>query len=214
MNKPLLISCSGLSRSGKNTFCDLVQVEIQKRFNLKCCQLSFAYQIRLDTQDFLEKCGFDVWSSVNKELFRPVLTWYGKTRRYQSQGQFFINKVKNDLEIKRTGGYYKIFLLSDLRFKEFEYDELDFCKENGIVVHLSKYKTISSTLIHPITNEPATITSGKILDLPPNELEAKNDPILKQNTDYLIEWENQNGNTENLKPHIDKFVNWLSEKYL
>lgn len=202
MNKPFIISCAGFSRSGKSTFCNLISKELKNRFNLKVCQFSFAHQLRLDTQEFLKKCGFDVWSDVNKEQFRPVLVWYANLMRRQTKGQYFIEKLKQNLELTSKDGYYDVFLISDLRFAEYSpNDEIDYCLNMGPVVHISRYK-----LVPP---DPT-----KNFDTSPNEFEAKNDPLIRGRANYIIEWENENGRIENLKPYIIKLVNWLSEKYL
>ena len=85
-------------------------------------------------------------------------------------------------------------------------------KENGVIVHISKYKEHESICAHFPANESIT-EKGKIFDIPPNEFEAKNDPILKERSDYKIEWVTVGEqNLHELKPHINKFVDWLHEK--
>ena len=197
--KPLLISASSYSRGGKNTFCSLVSAELKTRFNIDAYQLSFAHQLRVDTQDFLKKCGFDVWSDEDKEMFRPVLIWYASLKRKETNGRYFLDKTKEWME--RTKHRYDVFLLSDLRFKQnSEYDELDWCLSSGPVVHISKYKLINGL---------------KHFDTPPNQLEATNDPIIKAAATFRIEWEDSDGDTTKLDSHIKTFVNWLDQnKYL
>lgn len=210
--QPLVISVSGLARSGKSTFCDLVSKELTSRFKLKCCQLSFATPIRVDTQDFLARCGFDVWSSVNKERFRPVLIWYASLKRKQTNGRYFIEKLKQDLEIKSAGGQYNIFLISDLRFAEYSpNDEIDYCLDVGPVVHISKYQLVPYNMIGDCVDYSDLIRQ---FDIPPNEFEAKNDPLIKEKSNYRIEWEDQDRRTENLKHYITEFIDWLDQNYL
>ena len=209
MTPPLVISAAGFAKSGKSTFCDLVSRELEKRFKFHCCPLSFATTLRVDTQDFLEKCGFDVWKDVNKELFRPVLIWYASLKRTQTKGQYFIERLKRDFEIKAGGGYFNAFLISDLRFAEYSpNDEIDFCKQNGVVVHISRYKLALGTGSEESNN------LIKHFDLPPNEFEAKNDPLIKERADYRLEWKNENGRVENLSSHITHFIDWLEQNYL
>lgn len=200
MNKPLVIGVAGISRCGKNTFCDLLKKELEAR-DEEVCNLSFALSLREETESFLKNhFNFNVWLDTDKEKFRPFLIWFSNLKREQTNGRYFIDKLNQKLLPLKDSEI--IFTISDLRFaKNFEYDELDFVKEYGLVVHIRKYKMRESAI--------------KIFDLPPNEFEAKNDPILKSAADYLIEWQDQDGKIENLKPHVDKFVDWLVEnKYI
>lgn len=203
MSKQLVIGVTGISRCGKNTFCDLLKAFLNAK-GIKTETFSFAQQLRNETSDFLdENFGFNVWDSKDKEKFRPFLVWYANLKRQESKGQYFIDKLKHTLSLYKKE---QVMLISDLRFKEFDYDELDFCKENGgVVVHISKYNIETAN----IQNDGPYI---KAFDKPPNEFEAKNDPILKAASDYQIIWEDQGGKTENLLSHVTKFVDWLVEK--
>ena len=212
MNKPLLISCSGFAKSGKSTFCKLVSDELKSRFNINCFQLSFARQLRLDIEEFLSKCGFNIWEDKEKDEFRPVLLWYGRIMRKKTGGQYFIDKVKKEIESIQNhlpfNQQKQVCCLGDLRYKEFEYDEIDYCLSMGPVVHISRYKLALGTGSEESNN------LIKHFDLPPNEFEAKNDPLIKERADYRLEWKNENGQVENLKPYITHFVNWLEQNYL
>src|SRR3990167_11070342 len=98
MKTPFLISACGLSRCGKNSFCDILAQELKQRFNLTTTQLSFALQLRKDVENFVSFCGYDVWSDSNKEMFRPLLLWYGDLKRKQTNGGYLWSRVKNQLE--------------------------------------------------------------------------------------------------------------------
>ena len=206
MKTPLLISACGLSRSGKNTFCDLLARELKQRFNLTTTQLSFAQQLRTDLENFVKFCGYDVWSETNKEDFRSLMLWYGDLRRKQTNGTYFWGRVKRQIKTLNTDTDIDIVTISDLRYKFYEYDEIDFCQSQGVVVHISKYNMVMG-----LGSEESNNLIKKFDD-PPNELEAKNDPILKAASDYQIVWKNQNGKIENLQSDVSKFVDWLVEK--
>jgi hypothetical protein len=206
MQKPLLISCTGLASSGKNTFCDLIQKQLKDEFGTDVLQLSFAEQLRNDVGPFLqEKFDFDVWNNKDKDKFRPLLVWFGNLKRSQTFGRYFIDKVKDKFDIYKNAesllGKRGIATISDLRFE----DELEYCKSEGVVVHISKYKL-------PDPERPDI----KWFDFPPNEFEAKNDPILKQASDYQVCWEHQeNGDLSSLNVYVEAFVKWLiQEKHL
>lgn len=202
MQKSLLISCTGFASSGKNTFCDLFQKQLKNKLGLETLQLSFAEQLRTDVSSFLkDKCFFDVWKETDKDQFRPLLVWYGNLKRSQTFGHYFIDKVKDKFDIYKKDqsllNKTSIGAVSDLRFE----DELDFCKSEGVVVHISKYKILSK-------NAPYT----KIFTTPPNEFEAKNDPILKRASDYQVCWEHQEGgDLSGLNVYAEDFLNWLIE---
>lgn len=197
MKKPFIIGTSGIVRSGKNTFCDLLQDEFGKRFNLNSVQVSLAWQLRKDLEEFGLKHGFDVWTQKNedKEDIRPLMLWWGTFQRKRTKGQYFINCLKKQIE--SLIDTYGLFLVTDCRFKEFNYDESDYIKENGVLVHVSRYDLIGGE---------------RVFNTPPNEFEARNDPIMKQEANYIVEWENSNGDINKLKPHITKFVDWLENK--
>lgn len=196
MNKPLLISVSGISRSGKNTFCDLLETILLQKYNLKCKHLSFAKQLRKDTEFYLmREFGFDVWDNKDKEKFRPFLVWYANLKRQNSKGLYFIEKLSKEIE-NLTIFDAQVLLLSDLRFAENEYDEVDFCRQNGPILHITKYSLDS--------------VGRKVYDTPPNEFESSNDPKIKSMSDYQIEWsEVGRGNTRLLIPYVDGFIEWL-----
>ena len=73
----------------------------------------------------------------------------------------------------------------------------DYVKENGIAIHLTKYKLDDK--FH------------KIYSQPPNELEARNDPLVREAADYQIVWEDSRGDINKLQPHIIKFVDWFGK---
>lgn len=205
MNKPFIIGISGISRSGKNTFCDLVCKTLNEKYQKLTAQMSFAHQLRLETANFLsQRFSFDVWSDKDKSKFRPFLVWYANLKREESKGRYFIDKFKE--KVKVFEGTNHIIFINDLRFKQFEYDELDYVKEHGVLVHVSKYK-ITGHLQDDLGNPV------KVFDDPPNEFEAKNDPIIKAAADYKLEWiDVGKDNLDKLQPYIDNFVSWLSEK--
>lgn len=200
-SKPLIIGVGGICRAGKNTFCDLLQKTLSEK-GTKSIQLSFAQQLRNETSEFLdENFGLNVWDDTDKEKFRPFLVWYANLKRQSSRGLYFINKLRITMNLYKE----TVMLINDARFKEFEFDELDFVKENGLVVHISKYKIVGyleDNLGNPV----------KVFDDPPNEFEAKNDPIIKAAADYHVCWENVGKeNLDKLQPHIDNFVTWLGK---
>ena len=199
--EPFIISVSGMARAGKNTFCNLLQDELYNRLKLSSCQMSFAAQLRKDIEEFARFCGFDVFDEKNKEDYRPLMLWYAALKRKQTNGRYFINQLEK--RINKLNNIYPVIMISDCRYAENEYDELQWSQKRGIVVHISKYKKYKKAF------DP----HYKKFDAPPNEFEAKNDPILKEKANYLLQWEDVGkNNTHLLNIHIQKFVDWLEPK--
>lgn len=197
MKKPFIVGVSGLAKSGKNSFCNLVEEELFKT-GVRAVQLSFAFQLRKDLDPLGYQHGFDVWTQgKEKEKIRPLLTWWGDFKRSRTKGRYFIDAL--DKQVKEFSSHSSVFLVSDLRFAQYAgYDEVNYCKDNGVVVHISKY-----TLPNP--NDPTI----KWFDTPPNKLEAENDPKIKYLADYVIEWESVEGDIEQLRSYAINFVDWL-----
>lgn len=204
--KPLVIGVSGISRSGKNTFCDMLRRSLKER-HIEVCNLSFAHALREDVEDFLKNhFNFNVWLDVDKEKFRPFLVWYANLKRKNTNGQYFIDKLKEKLYSLKDSEF--IFTISDLRFapQNYRYDELNFCQQYGPIVHIRKYK-IDTELGNGLGD------FIKVFDEPPNEFEAQNDPIIRSAADYNIEWlDLGKENLDKLQPHIDDFIDWLVKK--
>ena len=56
-------------------------------------------------------------------------------------------------------------------------------------------------------------SSCKYFRRPINEEEARNDPKLKSQTDYAVEWKKVKGDIDTkLEPYIDGFISWLNRK--
>ena len=48
---------------------------------------------------------------------------------------------------------------------------------------------------------------------PANKEESRNDPKIKEKSNFLIEWKFlENGQIDELHPHVDEFVRWLSQQ--
>ncbi len=73
----LVVGISGVARSGKNLFCDMVLDKLAKR-GVSGKQFALADELKVDCLEFLkEKCGLDVWTPIteDKALFRDF--WFG-----------------------------------------------------------------------------------------------------------------------------------------
>lgn len=204
-NSHKLIGISGLSRSGKNSFANLLELKLKDKFKVK--QLSLAYFLRVELQDILrDNFSLDVWSQKTEEknLFRNILVYWAEIRRKQSNGTYFWKKLEN--QAKQLNALYDVFIINDVRFKEYPEDEVDFIKKNGVLVHIKKYHISSPD-------------SERVYFSPPNEKEALNDPILQKNADWLIEWPEINSNdlefqNKELGGYVDRFLEGCFKKII
>lgn len=202
MSFPSVIGVCGSATSGKDLFCDLVINELR---SAKIVKLGFADQLKRDCSKFLiETCGVDdPFQPRNKTQIRPLWNWYGEFMRTETKGQYFIENLESKIDFLCSNGVYDTFLIPDLRYKEYEYDELDFIKRypNSTTVFIDKFE----------------IKDGNISYSPPaNASEAKNNPILRKLCDYHLKWPDCKGNLEKISkfciPEVDKFLNWINSR--
>ena len=177
-----LVGVSGVARSGKNLFCDMVIEELSKQ-GYAGKQFALADALKKDCQEFLEtKCDLDVYSddTQQKSLFREYLVWYGDLRRKQTNGRHWIETM--DLEI--AGSDCDVALVSDVRYAHYQNDELGWVlfEHEGLMVHLRRYERSSSAVIEA----DGTVKFDYVK--PPNEHERINDPKLREGAHFRLNW--------------------------
>jgi hypothetical protein len=92
---------------------------------------------------------------------------FGYAKRQLTQGKFFTDGIDFLLANSKADA----IIVPDVRYADFKEDELQWVRNNfGILFHVSK-----------------TLSNGQVLKAP-NEDELRNDPILKDNSDYEIIW--------------------------
>ena len=202
MNK--VIGISGVAGAGKDTFFDLLSERIP------CEKYSLANELKREVSQWC-RMHYQI-DSVNcirkhKEIIRPFLVFHGTTKRDQTEGRYWINKL-NDTIVKGDASKFKI--ITDIRYDDYDNDEVRWLKDelNGILVHVSQY--INETQVMP--HEPSGLVR-KFIE-PANSEEARNDPKIKKKSDFQIEWEFiKNGQIEELGPYVDNFVTWLTKDH-
>ncbi len=166
-----IIGIAGVSRAGKDT---LYQGLIDAYPDYSFTRLSIADFIRIELADFIiNHTGISVWNSTpeEKEIYRPLMVWYGHTKRQQTQGKYFLDRLQEQLHTRSVYVNSDYCVITDIRFKEFSFDEPDWIKsKNGKLIHLRRLDSNCNTI------------------LPNNELERKNDPALQQLADISITW--------------------------
>lgn len=180
-----IIGVSGVARSGKDTFVKISMNYLHEK-GITCEKITLADELKEDVKYFLQqKFNIDVWTTDSelKTLIRPFLVWIGDIRRKQTNGKYFIEKVNE--QISRSNSEY--IFISDIRYSHYEYDELQWIKDIGKLIHITQF-FYKSKYHHEL---PEIIDESKLIKqyiLPANDHEVVNDPKLKEKADYLVEW--------------------------
>lgn len=169
MKKAKIVGVAGASGVGKDTFYYLFS-----KFNPNTTRLAFADPLKFECEEILNKeFGVNVWTSDRKvkDKFRLFLVGWAETRRNLSDGQYFIDLLRK--QCQEISHLYNYIIVPDVRFCEYGYDEVDFIKENGVLVYIDKY--------FEIDNQKQYIK-------PANRKEESNNDKLKNYSNFKIEW--------------------------
>jgi hypothetical protein len=174
---PLIVGIGGCSRVGKDTWATLLSEYLLENSHLpidvKC--FSLASKVKEECKQIVwDKYKLDVFSdnSEQKSTFRHLLVEYCDRKRYETNGQYFINDLKlrvyNWWERKNFSPR-SIVIIPDVRQKQYFYDEPDFALRHGVFLTLDLIK-------------------GSELVQPANDQEKINYPILKSLTSRNYSW--------------------------
>jgi hypothetical protein len=157
-----MIGISGLARSGKDTLANNFAEIISEDWGLNVKIFSFADEIKRQADNFLKnnyKISAFSENTKEKEIIRDFLVCHGETMK-----KIYGNTIWADIIIKEIKGANEKFfpIITDVRF-DFEAKRVK--EVNGQVVHIEK-----------IGNKP------------PNNIEAKNDPLVKKESDLNHCW--------------------------
>lgn len=160
-----MIGISGLARSGKDTMAKHLAKIIESKLGVEVKIYSFALPIRCQVANLLEDyyhISPFTEDSDEKLIIRPLLVAHGEQMKKQWGEDFWLQELMTKIEEDRCGDK-KIFpIISDVRFVP----EAEKIKQNdGLIVHISK-----------IGNEA------------PNDIEAKNDPLVKAISNLSHTW--------------------------
>jgi len=200
----MIIGLSGLAGSGKDSFFQILSEK------MGCSRISLGDSLKSHIkEECIKKYNIDPTSCSRdeKEIIRPFLVSWARKKREESGGRFWINSVEG--EINKIISQKKNVVITDIRYTEYLNDELYWLKRElgGILVHISLYEWYTDV------DEGAKV---KMFLEAPNEDEKRNDPVLRENADYNIEWEKFKGTKEKIKlqmgKEVDTFIDWLSLK--
>ncbi len=201
----LYIIVSGAARNGKNLFSTLLKERLALKFpHLTYDEFALADKLKLELRPVVQDLwGIDIFNCIpeEKELIRPLMVIHGKMKRIRTQGRHWINQLVPKLEASTAN----VNTIVDCRYDVYENDEVSWAQKElkGILVHISLFNTVKT---------PGGSIS--VPQKPANEDEAENNPKLQAKANYRISWEKQpNGNYEPLYPIVDKFIDFISDKF-
>lgn len=190
-----LITLMGVAGSGKDTLCQL----LIKKFNEKgiaAQRLALADALKTEISPLLEKeFSIDAFTGdpQEKDIIRPLLVAYGYAKRRVSKGKYFTDILQTKLDPNTVS------IVTDIRYAEFDDDELHWAKRNnGVLVHIKK-------IIGYDLNTP-------IFQAPPNEHEKENDPKLQAAANYKVEWLSKELAGENHQEYMNNVATNLFNK--
>ena len=182
-----VIGLSGVAGCGKDLFCKILLEESSgfKRFSL-------ADKLKKDLREELkEDYGIDILdcSREEKDKVRPRLVEYGLKKRRLTAGRYWTTKLTSEIL-----NFKKDVCITDIRYDEYDADELFWLNKElgGVLLHISKFYKDKN--------------NNKIFHEAANEEERQNDPRLKANADYVIEWPIYQGSEEEIESKIRSHV--------
>ena len=193
LNNVNLIGIAGVAGSGKDTFAKIIKKVFESNgFEVNC--LSFAKKLKEEVAEVSKDMyGIDTMNCTREEknLVRPLLLAHGAIMREKTKGQYWIDGIKDLVSND------KINIITDVRFCEYECDEVDWIQSNnGIVVHITRFFEENGE---------------RIYISPDNEYERRNNKILKNRANYSFSWPTDI--SKQIK-YSNKFFEWLVKNYL
>jgi len=192
LNNVNLIGIAGVAGSGKDTFAQIIKKVFESNgFEVNC--LSFAKKLKEEVAEVSKNMyGIDTTNCTREEknLVRPLLLAHGAIMREKTKGQYWIDGIKDLVSND------KINIITDVRFCEYECDEVDWIQSNnGIVVHITRFFEENGE---------------RIYISPDNEYEKRNDKTLKNKANYSFCWPTD---ISKQKKYSEKFFKWLVKNY-
>jgi len=157
-----LIGICGLARCGKDSFYNLSEPIINESKEVSV-RYAFADALKAEVNELLfANTGISAFSEdpQEKSIIRPLLVTYGTHVRRKLDQDCWIKSI--EIPVRNTLEHNQWAFVTDVRYE----NEIDWIHElGGKSIHITR--------------------TG---NLPPNEEEKKNDPILKSKSDFFIQW--------------------------
>ena len=157
-----MIGIAGLARAGKDTLAKHLSDIISEDMGVNVKILSFADQIKWQVKDICnDNYGISPYTenTEEKKIVRDILVCHGETMKKLHGETIWADLIIEKIKKSKE----KIFaIIPDVRF---DYEVRSVKDNEGAVIHIQK-----------IGNKP------------PNEIEAKNDPLVKGVADLCHSW--------------------------
>ena len=196
----IIIGIAGYAKAGKDTFVEIAKGILKKNYYTPI-RVAFADQLKDEVQGMLydNRFMFDIkkLTPEEKERIRPLFVFWGCQRRHESDGGLYWVEILNEwlediayeCKIQGESDERIVALVSDVRFP----NESKWIHESwkGSVIHLRRYTKKVIGISCGGTGSPVVRHYENEYDLAPNEEELNQDPLVLEQSDLRIEWENK-----------------------
>ena len=208
-----VIGISGYAKAGKDTFVAIAKNILSKN-GYTGIRVAFADTLKEEIQQMLIDNKFSLnihdITPEEKEQVRPLFVFWGCQRRRETpDGLYWVRKAEEKIKFYYAGSPHAniereklVFLVSDVRFP----NEVKWVHETfgGEVIHLRKYTVGRSKALD--ANRVFDDQFIKDYDEPPNEEERKQDPIVREMSDFFVDWEKSSAPNLMTDPIMNKIV--------
>ena len=190
------IGISGVAGCGKNTLSEII-IKLLQRLELPYRELSIAKNLKQEVS-WVSRELYGINSSnctrEEKDTIRPLLVAHGVIKRELSNGRHWVEMLNKELAPD------KINIITDIRFNKYEKDEVYWLKKeiNGVLIHLSRYDEIKGK---------------RVFFSPANEEERRNDPLVKKESDFALNWKTEEDQTKKIIS-AEKLLKWVKKLYV
>jgi len=198
----LIIGLAGKAGSGKDTLHNILE---QALAPIVFQRWSIGDRVRADLNelDGLVSNSVNLFSlkGVRKEKWRPLMAAYGNACRQETEGRYFINELDWRIRLHQRHTYPIISVITDIRFDQFEHDEVYWLKEElkGKLIYIDRY---------------TTDLDGNQSAIPfVNDLERSQDENLRKKADMIINWPTVN-DRETLLTYAEPLISRIKQDWL
>lgn len=131
----IIVGISGKKKSGKNTFANFLECDLQSR-GLIVKQYAFADVLKLEVAIATGMPLADI--DINKDVFRPILQWWGHDfrRKYQGRDNYWVNRLAEKLSEDKYA--VDVAIVTDVRYP----NEAEFIRKmNGHLIRINRTLT-------------------------------------------------------------------------
>jgi hypothetical protein len=176
----MVIGVSGVAGSGKDLFSNALTHELESK-GKRVFRLSIAQALKEEVREWcVGQYGIDPTncSREDKEKIRQLLVFHGTIKRNKTKGRHWL-EITNSI-IEELKDNYDYFIISDIRYSDYERDEVPWLKKelDGVLIHVQLYWV-----------EGRLNGLKKVFQEPANSEEKRNDPKLLKACDHDVTWE-------------------------